>query len=83
VPSHGTTTIGFDLPGATHARLRIFDVAGRCIRSLTQGSLAAGHYEVQWDARGETGRLVAGGIYIARLDWDGGQTSDRLLLVRP
>jgi endonuclease I len=68
-PFRSFAVIRFDLPGRDRVSLRIFDVAGRRVRTLAGGSLMdAGRHEATWDGRGETGALVSGGLYFYRLD---------------
>ncbi len=54
---------------ATEARvtLAVHDLRGRPVRRLLEGSaLPAGEHIVRWDGRGDHGRPVAGGLYLAR-----------------
>lgn len=66
-PSRGTAVLSFSLPAAGPVQLEIHDVSGRRVRSLDQGTLAAGRYERHWDGRDESGAAVAAGVYFARL----------------
>jgi hypothetical protein len=66
-PFNPRTTIRFDLPAAGSARLAVYDVAGRLIRSLVDAELPQGSHEAIWDGRNEAGRAVASGSYFARL----------------
>ncbi len=67
-PFHPATTIRFDLPRRAPVSLRIYDVAGRLVRSLVAGSaLEAGRHEAAWDGRSESGQTVGAGLYFYRL----------------
>lgn len=61
------TTLWLDVPRTDHLTLRVFDLRGRLVRTLWQGSLAPGQHPISWDGRDETGRPVAKGVYLARL----------------
>jgi endonuclease I len=68
-PFRPTTTIRFDLPARAAVTLRIYDVAGRLVRSLVVGSpMDAGRHEAVWNGRSESGRAVGAGLYFCRLE---------------
>ncbi len=48
--------------------LTIYDVSGRLIRRLVNGTYPAGVHQVVWDARDESGAPVASGVYLYRLN---------------
>jgi hypothetical protein len=62
------SVIAFDLPQAQSARVQVFDVAGRLVRSLADGAFAAGRHQRTWDGTDERGNPVAAGVYFTRLD---------------
>jgi len=67
-PFRPTTTIRFELPQRAPVSLRIYDVAGRLVRSLvTGGTLEAGRHEAAWNGQGESGQRVSAGLYFYRL----------------
>jgi hypothetical protein len=57
-PFNPTTTITFALPEASHVSLAIYDVLGRKIVDLVNGSKAAGYHSILWNASGS-----ASGVY--------------------
>lgn len=81
-PFNPKTTIAFDLPSTGPARLAIYDVAGRELRRLVDGPLAAGRQQLDWDGRDAAGREVAAGVYLARLEAAGRSDTQRLLLLK-
>ena len=60
--------IQFRLTEADRVSLRIYDHAGRLVRTLFSGNRAADTYQVPWDGRDNQGRKVGPGVY--RLVWD-------------
>ena len=62
-PFNPITTIQFDL-GESHfnASLRIFDIHGRLVETLANGTLNTGQHETQWNTSGQ-----ASGIYFVEL----------------
>ena len=62
------TVIPFGLKESGRARLAIFDVQGRHVRSLLDGDAAAGERVMTWDGRDDSGAPVASGFYLVRLE---------------
>jgi hypothetical protein len=57
-------------PGAK-ASCRIFDIEGRLMRVLFDGTLADGREALGWDARDESFELVPAGAYVCHLSVTG------------
>jgi uncharacterized membrane protein len=66
-PTRGPMTLRFTLPRAADGTLTIHDSAGRLVRRLASGVLAAGAQEITWDGRDDKGAPVAAGIYFSHL----------------
>jgi flagellar hook assembly protein FlgD len=79
-PSRGSAGLAFSLPEAGAVSLRIFDAQGGAVRSLLEGSHAAGDRRVVWDGRDERGRIVGAGVYYATLR-AGNRTSTRPITI--
>ncbi|RPJ40787.1 MAG: T9SS C-terminal target domain-containing protein, partial [Candidatus Latescibacterota bacterium] len=68
-PFRVETRVRFAVPAREEsARLAVYDIAGRRVRSLASGG--AGR-EATWDGRDESGRVVPSGIYLFRLEAGG------------
>ena len=68
-PFNGTTALRFDLPRAEEVTLRIYEVSGRMVRTLTDRMhLAPGQHVVEWDGRDERGKPVSSGVYLYHLN---------------
>ncbi|MCX5800497.1 MAG: C25 family cysteine peptidase [Candidatus Eisenbacteria bacterium] len=72
-PFQPHTVIAFNVPAGkagssapTHVAVRIFDVTGRCVKTLVDGPKTPGFYSVHWNATGDGGERVAGGVYFVR-----------------
>jgi hypothetical protein len=66
-PFNPTTVIRFTVPEDALVSLKVFDVAGRLVRTLASEKRQANHYEIQWDGRDGRGQQVASGVYFYRL----------------
>lgn len=62
-----TMTFEIGLPTAGHARLAVYDVAGRRLRTVADRALPIGRTKVIWDGRDASGTTVPSGVYFARL----------------
>jgi len=62
-PFNISTTVHFNLPEASFVKLKIYDILGREIETLSNGHYPLGEYEVKWNTKGLTS-----GIYFYRLD---------------
>jgi hypothetical protein len=83
-PGNPAIQLRFDLPRPTSVRLNLHDLAGRHVRTLHRGPLAAGPHAFTWDGRHADGRPAASGVYLARLVTaaDRGVTVARMVLIR-
>jgi len=81
-PFASSTEIGFALPRDARVTLRVYDTAGRLVRTLVDGPRSAGLGRAVWDGTDGRGRLVPAGIYFTRLEANGIRRSGRLLLLR-
>jgi uncharacterized sulfatase len=60
--------------------LAVYDVTGRRVRTLVQGSRTPGRHTATWDGIGMSGKPVAGGVYVCRLTTPGGRQLSRTLV---
>ena len=81
-PFNPLTTIAFDLKQSGQAAVDVYDLAGRLVRNLHSGVLAAGTHEVMWNGRGPDGRMSAAGIYFFRLKTETVIDTQRMTLVK-
>jgi hypothetical protein len=81
-PFNPTTMIEFGVAFTGAAvRLDIFDVTGRRIRTLVDGSRSAGVWRESWDGRTNNGSRVSSGVYFYRLRVGDAEFTRRMTLV--
>ncbi len=80
-PFKGTALVGFSLATAGHARLRLYNLAGRHVRTLENQPLAAGPNVAMWDGRDQSGAFVSSGVYFARLESQGQSATRNIVFV--
>ena len=70
-PFNPTTTIAYSLAGRSHVTIRVFDAAGRVVRTLVDSPVEAGPHMAVWDGTTDTGHRAASGVYFVRMETAG------------
>ena len=81
-PSAGATTISLRLASAGPARVFVYDVSGRRVATLWNGTAPAGALDLRWDGRNGSGEMAASGIYWIRAEAAGDSFTRRLVRLR-
>jgi hypothetical protein len=81
-PASSMATVSFSLSRKGDARLAIYDIAGRRVRLLESGELAAGWHPRVWNGDDDSGGRVASGAYFVRLEAEGKQFIRRMVWIR-
>jgi len=76
-PFNPVTTIQFALPKSSPVKLVVYDIIGREVAVLVNGSLPAGYHSVQWDARN-----VPSGMYIYRITAGSFTQAKRMIVIK-
>lgn len=66
-PFNPSTRLSFGLPEDMVISLVIFDLQGRVVKTLQEGSQNAGWYQQEWNGLSDAGVQVPTGIYFAKL----------------
>lgn len=76
-PFNPATTIRFDLPQASHVKLKIFDSSGRLVSDVIQGWRQAGWHEVTFDGSG-----LSSGVYLYEITAGEAHSQGKLVLMK-
>jgi hypothetical protein len=76
-PFNPATVIRYNLPERADVNLSVYDVAGRLIETLVNGSREAGSYEISFNAAN-----LSSGLYFYRLEAGSFSQMQRMLLVK-
>jgi hypothetical protein len=76
-PFNPETTVAFDVPTTSDVTVRVYDLLGRQVATLTEGTISAGAYRVTWNAANHTS-----GVYFVQMDANGQAYTQKCLLVR-
>jgi hypothetical protein len=81
-PFVSSTTFAFALPAAGHVRLSVYDVRGRRVATLLDGSQPAGQHTFRWEGRDAAGGALSPGAYFARIEYAGSSEVRKVVLMR-
>jgi hypothetical protein len=82
-PFNPATTIRFDLARDGHVELRIFDVAGRVVKTLVDGKMGGGrNLAITWPGLSDSGTRVPSGIYFYQLVTDDITATKKMVLMK-
>ena len=76
-PFNPATAISFQLSAVSVVTLKVFDILGREVVALVDGTQQAGHHTVRWDAT-----FLPSGVYFYRLETKEISQTRKMLLVR-
>jgi len=66
-PFNPSTSIRYELPVQSDVSLVVHDVTGKVVKTIAAESQVAGRYEIQWHGQDDSGKMVATGMYFARI----------------
>jgi flagellar hook assembly protein FlgD len=81
-PFNPRTTISFSLSAAGPVRVVVYDVVGRVVATLADGSFSPGTHELMWSGRDDAGRQVASGVYLCKLEAGAHVETARMILLK-
>jgi len=76
------TSIQYQLPRTSQVKLVIYNLMGQRVAALVEKQQPAGSYSIPWDGKDESGKNVAGGIYLYRLETKDFVKVRKLVLLR-
>ena len=62
--------------------LRVYDVRGRLVADIFEGTLEPGRTTISWDGRSKRGEHVSSGVYILKLEGSCGETTTKITVLR-
>jgi hypothetical protein len=76
-PFNPVTRIAYEVPANGQVRLEVFDMLGRRVATLVDGTMTSGAHEVTFDAQ-----TLPSGVYVYRLETAGRTLSRTMMLVK-
>ena len=81
-PARGQSRISYVLPSQTEVTLRVYDILGRCVRTLIDGRPQGLEQVYDWDGTDDGGNRVGAGLYFVELKTADYTSAARLMIVR-
>ena len=81
-PTGYGTWIEYGIPKETSLSFKVYDLAGRSVRTLIAGNQKPGIYRVYWDGTDDSGKSVSAGIYFYHMDAGDFKATRKLTILR-
>jgi len=81
-PFNPVTSVVYASPGEGRVLLAVYNVAGRLVRTLVDGSVGPGYHSVVWDGRDQNGVEVGSGVYFCRMETPGFDAAVKMTLLK-
>lgn len=81
-PFNPDTRVNFALPDSRHVVAIVYNTPGQKVRTLLNGSLAAGYHSVTWDGTNDAGQQLPSGIYYLRLQAGHDSMVQKMIMVK-
>jgi len=81
-PFNPETTIKYAVPKTGHIQIDVYNILGKKVRTLFDGTQVAGSYEIRWDARDDSGSALSSGVYLITLRSGNFVTAKRVTLLK-
>jgi hypothetical protein len=81
-PFRSTVSFTYRLASPGPARLSVYDLSGKHVRTLVSGVAGAGAHGVRWDGKDAQGRAVPAGVYFVDFRSDDHRASRRVVKLK-
>lgn len=81
-PFNPSTTIKFNLPSESPINLKIFDIKGELIKTITAEVKTTGESEISWDGTNDKGIKQPSGVYVYQLITTSNTEARKMILLR-
>ncbi len=81
-PFYNTTEIRYGLPKTSRISLAIYDITGKLVKTLANGTERCGYHTLTWNGADNSGKRLSAGLYFIRFEAPFYTTTAKLILVR-
>lgn len=81
-PFNPVTSITFDLPEKTNAKLEVYNILGRKVSTLVDDNLDAGKHKITWNGRDDSGKELPTGVYLYKLIVGDRELTKKMTLIK-
>jgi len=80
-PFNPETLIPYSIAIRGRVVIRVFDVMGRCVKTLVDRVETAGIHAIRWNGKTDGGARAASGVYFYRIAYPSGEVSAKKLMI--
>jgi hypothetical protein len=77
-PVMENASLGFSVPAAGRVKLAVYDVSGRMVETILDGTVESGNHSMTW----APGAEIASGVYFIRLSTESGTLTRQAMIIR-
>jgi hypothetical protein len=81
-PFNPKTTVAYEVPQSSEVAIRVYDVAGKLVRTLVDGTVEPGRYAATWDGRSDSGATVGSGVYFCTMETPDYHATHKMILLK-
>jgi hypothetical protein len=81
-PCNPRATVSYSIPRGGRVAVRVYDPAGRLVRTLFDGEQTAGPHSVSWGGSDDHGARVASGVYLIRVENEEDEATTKAVVLR-
>ena len=81
-PARGEVQLQLALPEKCNVSVKIYDVAGKLVRTLISGSEEAGIHTYRWNGYDNNGKRISSGVYFFKVNAGSHSTTQKILITR-
>jgi hypothetical protein len=81
-PFNPSTTISYELPNGTNVTLKIYNLLGKVIRTISKGQESVGTHKIIWDGKDNFGNQVPSGAYYYQIITEKSSDIKKMILLK-
>ncbi|MEA3409780.1 MAG: FlgD immunoglobulin-like domain containing protein, partial [Candidatus Eisenbacteria bacterium] len=81
-PFNPVTRVAYNVPHESHVAVHVYDVSGRVVRTLVDGSKEPGRHVAVWDGRNDQGESCGSGVYFCVMETPEYRGSHKMMLLK-
>jgi hypothetical protein len=81
-PFNPTTKVAYSTAERGRVGIRVYNLAGRLVRTLVDAPQEPGEHDAVWDGTTDSGVRAASGVYFIRMEAGGFEAVDKLVLLK-
>ena len=81
-PFNPVTTLRYEIAVNTNVKITIYDMMGRIVKTLVNGSQTAGYRSIEWNATNDRNEPVSAGLYLYTIQAKNYSQTKKMILLK-